>query len=84
MDWLNNLPETAQFLFYAGVKIICVFGPLMFLVAVSLTQFDLARPETWTDFSRPLGGYRRVLQDARFVNSLVVQAKLSIAPAEVC
>jgi NADH-quinone oxidoreductase subunit H len=36
MAWLNNLPETAQFLFYAGVKIICVFAPLMFLVAYSV------------------------------------------------
>jgi NADH-quinone oxidoreductase subunit H len=36
MDWLNNLPQTAQFLVYSGIKIICVFGPLMFLVAYSV------------------------------------------------
>ncbi|MGH2405595.1 MAG: carbohydrate ABC transporter permease, partial [bacterium] len=53
--------------------------PVIFLVAVSLTQFDLARPETWTDFSRPFAGYRRVMHDARFANSMVVQAKLSVA-----
>lgn len=53
--------------------------PFIFLVAVSLTQFDLARPETWADFSRPLAGYQRAARDGRFANSLVVQAQLSIA-----
>lgn len=53
--------------------------PLSFLVAVSFTQMDLARSETWTDFSRPLAGYERVTRDPRFANSLLVQAKLSIA-----
>lgn len=53
--------------------------PFIFLVAVSLTSFDLARPTTWTDFSAPFAGYRRVLHDTRFANSLVVQAQLSIA-----
>jgi multiple sugar transport system permease protein len=53
--------------------------PFIFLVAISFTQMDLARPETWTDFSRPLAGYERVVRDARFVNSLLVQAKLSVA-----
>lgn len=59
----------------AGVTVL----PVIFLVVVSLTQFDLARRETWTDFSNPLAGYLRVLRDARFVNSLVVQAQLSVA-----
>jgi NADH-quinone oxidoreductase subunit H len=36
MAWLNHLTPTAQFLFYSGVKIICVFAPLMFLVAYSV------------------------------------------------
>ncbi len=53
--------------------------PFGFLVAVSFTQMDLARPESWTDFSRPLAGYERITRDARFANSLLVQAKLSIA-----
>ncbi len=53
--------------------------PIIFLLAVSLTPFDLARPETWTDFSRPFAGYQRVMHDARFANSLGVQAKLSVA-----
>ncbi len=53
--------------------------PFLFLVVVSFTEMDLARPETWTDFSRPLAGYLRVARDARFANSLLVQAKLSMA-----
>lgn len=53
--------------------------PFIFLVAISFTEMDLARPESWTDFSRPLAGYERVTRDARFANSLLVQAKLSIA-----
>lgn len=59
----------------AGVTIL----PVLFLVAVSLTPFDLARPETWTDFSKPFAGYQRVMRDARFAHSLVVQAQLSVA-----
>lgn len=59
----------------AGVTIL----PVIFLVAVSLTQFDLARPGTWTDFSKPLAGYLRAVRDARFAHSLVVQAQLSVA-----
>ena len=53
--------------------------PFVFLVVISFTQFDLARRETWTDFSRPLAGYSQVLRDDRFANSLLVQAKLSVA-----
>jgi len=53
--------------------------PFIFLVVISFTQFDLARRETWTDFSRPLAGYSQVMRDDRFVNSLLVQAKLSVA-----
>jgi multiple sugar transport system permease protein len=51
--------------------------PLTFLALVSLTSFNLARPETWTDFSKPLAGFQRLAQDERFFNSLIVQAKLS-------
>ena len=53
--------------------------PFIFLVVISFTQFDLARRETWTDFSRPLAGYSQVMRDDRFANSLLVQAKLSVA-----
>lgn len=53
--------------------------PFIFLILVSFTSFDLARPETWTDFSKPLAGYQRLIRDARFAHSLGVQAKLSVA-----
>jgi NADH-quinone oxidoreductase subunit H len=36
MSWLNELTPTGQFIFYSGVKIVCVFAPLMFLVAYSV------------------------------------------------
>lgn len=59
----------------AGVTIL----PFIFLTLISLTSFDLARPETWADFSRPLAGLQRLIQDTRFAHSLGVQAKLSVA-----
>jgi multiple sugar transport system permease protein len=59
----------------AGVTIL----PFIFLVLVSFTSFDLARPETWTDFSRPLHGFQRLMRDDRFAHSLGVQAKLTVA-----
>lgn len=51
--------------------------PTIYLLIVSLTPLDLARPETHWDFSRPLAQYQTVLEDARLHNSLWVQAKLS-------
>lgn len=59
----------------AGVTIL----PFIFLFLVSFTSFDLARPETWTDFSKPLAGFQRLMRDTRFAHSLGVQAKLSVA-----
>lgn len=53
--------------------------PFIFLVLVSFTSFDLARPATWTDFSKPLAGFQRLMRDSRFAHSLNVQAKLSVA-----
>lgn len=53
--------------------------PLTFLVLVSFTSFDIARPDTWTDFSKPLAGFQRLMRDDRFMHSLGVQAKLSVA-----
>lgn len=51
--------------------------PTIYLVLVSLTPLDLARPETHWDFSHPLAQYQNVLHDSRLHNSLWVQAKLS-------
>lgn len=54
-------------------------APTLYLLLTSLTPLDLTRPETRWDFSRPLSNYTLLLQDARFHNSLWVQAKLSVA-----
>jgi multiple sugar transport system permease protein len=51
--------------------------PALYLLAVSLTPFQLTSPGSATDFSAPLRNYRLLPGDPRFVNSLFVQAKLS-------
>jgi multiple sugar transport system permease protein len=52
--------------------------PALYLLAVSLTPFQLVNPGSSTDFSAPLRNYRLLPGDPRFVNSLFVQAKLSL------
>ena len=51
--------------------------PALYLLAASLTPFQLTTPGSATDFSAPLRNYRLLPGDPRFVNSLLVQAKLS-------
>jgi multiple sugar transport system permease protein len=51
--------------------------PAIYLLAVSLTPFQLVNPGSATDFSAPFRNYRLLPGDPRFVNSLFVQAKLS-------
>jgi multiple sugar transport system permease protein len=51
--------------------------PALYLLIVSLTPFQLASPGTAADFSAPFRNYRLLSDDPRFLNSLVVQAKLS-------
>jgi multiple sugar transport system permease protein len=51
--------------------------PALYLLAVSFTPFQLTTPGSATDFSSPLRNYRLLPGDPRFVNSLIVQAKLS-------
>ena len=51
--------------------------PALYLLAISLTPFQLVNPGSSTDFSTPLRNYRLLPGDPRFVNSLWVQAKLS-------
>jgi multiple sugar transport system permease protein len=52
--------------------------PALYLLVVSLTPFQLVNPGSSTDFSAPLRNYRLLPGDPRFVNSLFVQAKLSL------
>jgi multiple sugar transport system permease protein len=55
-------------------------APAVYLVVTSLTPLNLTNPaQTALDFSDPLRNYREALQDHRFVNSVVVQVKLSLA-----
>jgi multiple sugar transport system permease protein len=51
--------------------------PALYLLAASLTPFQLTMPGSATDFSAPLRNYRLLPGDPRFLNSLIVQAKLS-------
>jgi multiple sugar transport system permease protein len=54
-------------------------GPTIYLIVTSLTPLDPVHPQSATDFSDPAGNYRALMADARFLNSLWVQAKLSAA-----
>jgi NADH-quinone oxidoreductase subunit H len=36
MTWINNLSPSAQFVLFSGVKILCVFSVLMFIVAYAV------------------------------------------------
>ena len=51
--------------------------PALYLLVVSLTPFQLADPGSATNFSAPFRNYALLPGDPRFVNSLLVQAKLS-------
>ncbi len=59
------------------VLTVVTIGPLVYLFATSLTPLDLTRPQSF-QFTG-LTNYQQVLGDARFWNSVVVQAKLSTA-----
>lgn len=52
-------------------------GPAIYLVVTSLTPLNLVNPKSAFDFSHPLGNYQDALTDARFINSVWVQVKLS-------
>jgi len=51
--------------------------PALYLLVTSLTPFQLVDPGSSTNFTAPLRNYRLLPGDPRFVNSLLVQAKLS-------
>ena len=54
-------------------------GPTIYLIVTSLTPLDPVHPHSAADFSDPTGNYRALMADGRFLNSLAVQLKLSIA-----
>lgn len=53
--------------------------PGIYLVLTSLTPLNLAVPGTEWNFSQPLGNYVGMFDDPRFVHSVGVQVKLSVA-----
>jgi multiple sugar transport system permease protein len=59
------------------VLLVIAVLPALYLLVTSLTPFQLVNPGSSTDFSAPLRNYRLLPGDPRFVNSLLVQAKLS-------
>ena len=60
-----------------AVLIVVTLAPTLYLLATSFTPLDLTQPGTVWNFSKPLLNYDLLLEDARFHNSLWVQAKLS-------
>jgi multiple sugar transport system permease protein len=54
-------------------------APAIYLVVTSLTPLNLVNPQSAGDFSDPALNYREAFADPRFVNSVWVQVKLSIA-----
>jgi multiple sugar transport system permease protein len=61
-----------------AVLAVVTIVPFLFLLSTSLTPLNLARPTTWWDFSTPLANFVELLDDHRFLNSLVVQLRLSV------
>jgi multiple sugar transport system permease protein len=60
------------------VLAVVTFVPFAFLLSTSLTPLNLARPATWWNFGDPLGNFRELLADRRFMNSVGVQLRLSV------
>ncbi len=54
-------------------------GPTIYLFVISLTPLSLVDPKTAFDFSDPTQNYRAAFVDPRFLNSVWVQIKLSVA-----
>jgi len=54
-------------------------APALYLLVTSLTPLSLVRPaETAWNFSRPWGNFLDLIADARFINSVGVQIRLSV------
>ncbi len=51
--------------------------PTLYLFVTSFTPLDLTQPATAWNFSKPFLNYQLLWEDARYHNSLWVQAKLS-------
>ena len=54
-------------------------APAIYLFLVSLTPLNLTMPQTAWDFSAPHYNYIDLFEDPRFINSVWIQTKLSVA-----
>ena len=61
------------------VLAVITIAPAIYLVLTSLTPLNLTLPDTAWDFSTPLGNYTDLWDDPRFITSVWVQVKLSVA-----
>jgi multiple sugar transport system permease protein len=60
-----------------AVLFVVTLAPMGYLLLTSFTPLNLTNPASEWDFRQPLLNYRLLTADARFLNSLWVQAKLS-------
>lgn len=59
------------------VLIVVTILPTLYLIITAFTPLNLTRPETVWDFSMPLNNFQLLVNDARFLNSVWIQIKLS-------
>ncbi|MGB6105141.1 MAG: sugar ABC transporter permease [Pusillimonas sp.] len=77
--------ETRSRAFFLGLApSLCVLGlitliPTIALLVVSFTPLSLTDPAATFNFDDPLVNYRQLLGDARFMNSIGVQLRLSLS-----
>lgn len=62
-----------------AVLAVITLGPTAYLLFTSLTPLDPVHPQSAFDFSDPFGNYHALFGDSRFLNSVWVQTKLSVA-----
>lgn len=80
-DWNSKLQRT---LLRGLLPALIVLGaitvaPSVYLVLTSLTPLNLTLPDTAWDFREPWANYADLWDDPRFINSVWVQVKLSVA-----
>ncbi len=59
------------------ILLLITLVPSLALLVASLTPLSLVDPATSFNFAEPLGNFRQLMQDQRFLDSVVTQIKLS-------
>ena len=62
-----------------AVLAVITVAPAIYLLVTSLTPLNLINPGSGSDFSDPMLNYREAFADDRFVTSIWIQVKLSVA-----